>query len=191
MRSFHLAISGWRPHWGKWASVQSGDVKEPGERRRMMALRKEHEDCARDAGIQLKRVLCPGCPDWSGNSNPALALSALPPELLSCLRRVWARLNLHQWDSTIISQPTASDEWLLLLKEAMKLIGSPRGPKPVNAARDKWIAARRERRKPMSWEDIYLKLLEVGPRKGWNIPSCSKALSEAYRRSLKREREAE
>jgi hypothetical protein len=66
---------------------------------------------------------------------------------------------------------------------------TPKTPaKLPNAKRDSWVARQRAKKSPPSWEQIYDEGVRLAPNRGWNMPGSSKALQEAYRRHLRRQR---
>ena len=59
-----------------------------------------------------------------------------------------------------------------------------------NAARDAWVARQRAKKDPLSWEEIYDEGVRLAAKRGWDMPGSAKALEEAYRRHLQRQRPA-
>jgi hypothetical protein len=57
-----------------------------------------------------------------------------------------------------------------------------------NARRDAWVAKKRSMKNPQSWQEIYDEGVTLAPRRRWEMPGSPKALQEAYRRYLSRQR---
>jgi hypothetical protein len=66
-----------------------------------------------------------------------------------------------------------------------------RRPPLRNAQRDAWVARQRAKRMPAPWQEIYDEGLRLATEKRWRMPGSPKALEEAHRRYLKRQRQAE
>jgi hypothetical protein len=94
------------------------------------------------------------------------------------------------WPAHVLARTEARTEFRALLRAARAAVGQPLGRKATNKDRDAWVARLRERKNPVPWEEIRKRLLKVGPAKGWNMPNDPKALEEAYRRRLKKQRTA-
>jgi hypothetical protein len=67
-------------------------------------------------------------------------------------------------------------------------VAQRRCPPLVNARRDAWVARQRAKKEPPSWEEIYDEGVRLSETRGWNMPGSPKALEEAHRRYLKRQR---
>jgi hypothetical protein len=59
-----------------------------------------------------------------------------------------------------------------------------------NAARDAWVSKQRSKKNPLSWEEIYDDAVRLAVKRGWDMPATPKALEEAHRHYLKRQRKA-
>jgi hypothetical protein len=59
-----------------------------------------------------------------------------------------------------------------------------------NANRDAWVARQRAKKQPPSWEEIYDEGVRLAAKRGWDMPGSAKALAEAHRRYLQRQRAA-
>jgi hypothetical protein len=148
------------------------------------------------------------CAEWPGLAaaiedvmGEMRAFIPAPPWLAQLIDEGPTRLNSrilmtpdlwrsHVEESRAFARDSLEQIRLEAIKRADELarLGKSRGPKIVNEARDKWVAKQRERKAPRTWDAIYDELVGIGPAKGWNIPKDSKALSEAYRRRLRRQR---
>jgi hypothetical protein len=60
-----------------------------------------------------------------------------------------------------------------------------------NAKRDAWVARQRAKREPPSWQALYDEGVRLAETRGWQMPGSPKALEEAYRRHLARQRKAD
>jgi hypothetical protein len=80
----------------------------------------------------------------------------------------------------------------LLAAEAARSGSSPAKRKAAcrNAARDAWIARMRARKTPLPWDEVYDEGVRLAAQRGWDMPSNVRALEEAHRRYLKRQRKA-
>jgi hypothetical protein len=82
--------------------------------------------------------------------------------------------------------------WLKVKADHSPILGRQRISKKSaslrNEDRDAWVARQRAKKKPRPWEEIYDEGVERAQKKGWDMPGSAKALAEAHRRYLERQR---
>jgi hypothetical protein len=138
----------------------------------------------------LRRCLSPSDPDNKWNRSQDIEGSGLSPKIKSGLRDLWRALveDIHDRTPPFGTEEHQEDR-LTLLDDVKKLLGRTRGRTVTNGKRDDWVAKLRDRKLPVPWPEIFRRLTKVAPAKGWNVPNDARALSEAYRRWLKKERD--
>jgi hypothetical protein len=108
--------------------------------------------------------------------------SLLPPELGQKHRAFWI-----DGYAQVCVAALAHMRMVLLSEPVQERITKQSGPLR-NEKRDAWVARQRDKKPPLSWKEIYRLGFQLATKRRWSMPSSAKALQEAYRKHLARQR---